>query len=87
MNALARFMAAASTAQQESLAERADTSRSYLYALAAGKRSASAELAASIERASRTVRRGAPGLPIVPREEVCPACASCEFLRRARRRG
>lgn len=84
MSALSQFMQAANAAQQEALARKAGTSRSYLYQLAAGDRTASAELAADIERASHVVRRGAGSLPIVPREQLCPACAKCEFLEAAR---
>ena len=76
-------MAAATAAQQAALAAAANTSRTYLYALASGARTASADLASDIERASRKVRRANNALPVVLRTDLCPACARCEFAKSA----
>ena len=83
MDSLRRFMAAATTAQQEALARASSTSRSYLYALSSGTRTASADLAADIERGSKKLRRAHTRLPLVLRTDLCPACARCELVKHA----
>jgi DNA-binding transcriptional regulator YdaS (Cro superfamily) len=79
-----QWMAAATTAEQELLAERVGTSRAMLYQLAGGFRNASAERAQSIERETRGMARASKGrLPIVYRTDLCEACRGCEFAHRA----
>lgn len=77
------WMAAATTKEQQELAERCGTSRQYLYQLAGGFRQASAELGAAIERETRAMHRASKGrLPIVYRTDLVPACRACEYAQR-----
>jgi len=77
------WMAAATTQEQNTLAERCGTSRQYLYQLASGFRQASAELGAAIERETRAMHRASKGrLPIVYRTDLVRACRACDFAQR-----
>jgi DNA-binding transcriptional regulator YdaS (Cro superfamily) len=76
-------MAAATTDEQSILAERAGTSRAYMYQLAGGHRQASAELGSGIERETRVMAKASKGrLPIVYRTDIVAACRACEFAQK-----
>ena len=77
------WMAAATVAEQELLAERIGSSRGMLYQMAGGHRNASAERAQAIERETRLMAKASKGrLPIVYRTDLCEACRSCDFASR-----
>lgn len=77
------WMAAATTDEQEVLAERIKSSRQYLYHLSSGNRTASAELGALIERETKAMSKTSNGrLPIVYRTDLVPACRACEFAKK-----
>lgn len=82
------WMQAATAAEQELLAERAGTSRAYLYHLAADdassyKREPKAKLAAAIERETKNMAKASKGrLPVVYRTDLNETCRECEFARR-----
>lgn len=84
MNPMKHWMRAATAQQQADLAQRAGTSRQYLYHLAGGFRDASPELAARIERAALAMRRerGGRGLPELYRTDLNTACRDCEYAQR-----
>ena len=74
------WMAAATVAEQELLAERVGTSRGMLYQLAGGFRNASAERAQAIERETKLMSRASKGrLPVIYRTDLCEACRACDF--------
>lgn len=74
------WMAAATVAEQELLAERVGTSRGMLYQLAGGHRNASAERAQAIERETKLMSKASKGrLPVIYRTDLCEACRSCDF--------
>ena len=78
-----RWMASATVAEQELLAERVGTSRQMFYQLAGGYRNASAERAQAIERETRLMAKASKGrLPIVYRTDLCEACRSCDFAQK-----
>lgn len=84
-NSLARWMAKATPVSRERLAHLADTTLGTLRQIAGsyrtkGRPRVTPELAARIERAVKTI-----GGPKVLREELCPACAACEFAKRCRK--
>lgn len=101
MNPLARWMDAATPAQQRALAKRADTTLGTLRQVAGGYRTkgkarTTAELAIKIERAAKTIFnvRKTPKarvklhrveLPPLHREHLSPACAGCEFAKQCRK--
>lgn len=82
------WMQAATPAEQELLADRAGTSRAYLYHLAADdstnyKREPKAALAAAIERETKAMARASKGrLPVVLRTDLNSTCRGCDFARR-----
>jgi DNA-binding transcriptional regulator YdaS (Cro superfamily) len=77
------WMAAATVAEQELLAERVGTSRGMLYQLAGGHRNASAERAQAIERETKLMAKASKGrLPVIYRTDLCEACRSCDFAAR-----
>lgn len=85
-NKMREWMAAATTAEQTALADAAGTSRMYLYHLSVGFRTASAELAGRIEKASKAVRKQSKGrLPVVTRTDLSPACAGCPYAAKCKR--
>lgn len=86
MNALKLWMRAATPEEQQLLAERAGTSRQYLYQLSGGHRQASAELGAAIEAATRAMARASKGrLPAIYRTDLVSACRECEYAQRCLR--
>lgn len=83
MTAMKAWMQAATPAQQQRLAERAGTTRAYLYHLAGGFRDASAELAQRIESASLEMQQETRGaLPAIYRTDLNAACRGCDFAQR-----
>jgi CRISPR/Cas system-associated exonuclease Cas4 (RecB family) len=79
------WMRAATPAEQETLANKIGTTRSYLYHLSASEDKAYArepkpKLAAAIERVSAEMHRASKGrLPKVYRTDLVSACRECEF--------
>lgn len=87
MNPLKVFMRLASAPEQEELAQSAGTTRPYLYRLANSganyARSAKAELAAKLERASHEVARKSKGrLPKLYRTDLNDTCRACPYAQR-----
>jgi hypothetical protein len=77
------WMSLATVEEQQLLAERAGTSRGYLYQLSGGHRQASAELGAAIERESKVMARASKGrLPVIYRTDIVAACRACDFAQR-----
>jgi hypothetical protein len=76
MNKLREWMSRHSGPEQEVLAERAGTSRAYLYRAASGGHAMSIGLAARLERASRGELK---------RETLVDECARCPFVRGCKR--
>lgn len=80
---LKTWMQLATVDEQLLLAQRCETSRTYLYHLSGGFRKASPELAAAIERESKAMHRASNGrLPIVYRTDLSPVCRACEFAQK-----
>jgi hypothetical protein len=78
-----QWMSLATVEEQQLLAERAGTSRGYLYQLAGGHRQASAELGAAIERESKAMARASKGrLPVIYRTDIVAACRACDFAQK-----
>lgn len=88
MTPLKLWMRAATAEEQQLLARRAGTTRSYLYHLAADddrayKREAKPDLAAAIERVTAEMHKASNGrLPLVYRTDLLSACARCEYAQR-----
>lgn len=85
MNALKKWLAAATPAQQRLLAKRAGTTFAVLRQTAGayrtnGKLTLTPDFAKRLELASR----GIPVVPALNREELCPACGRCEFAKQCR---
>ncbi len=77
------WMSLATVEEQQLLAERAGTSRGYLYQLSGGHRQASAELGAAIERESKVMAKASKGrLPVIYRTDIVAACRACDFAQR-----
>lgn len=80
MNAMKKWMAAATTGEQEQLAKLAGTSRDYLYQVASGHRTPLTKLAGRIEAAAKEIRKVSKGrLPELLRTDLSPVCAECPF--------
>jgi hypothetical protein len=78
-----QWMSLATVEEQQLLAERAGTSRGYLYQLAGGHRQASAELGAAIERESKVMSKASKGrLPVIFRTDIVAACRACDFAQK-----
>jgi RNase P subunit RPR2 len=74
-------MAAATTQEQKTLAEKANTSHNYLYQLASGVREVSVDLAARLEVAAAELQRVSKGrLPSLTRFDMCDECAQCPYV-------
>lgn len=88
MNHFKLWMKTATTEEQQLLAHRIGSTRSYLYHLSADedakyKREPSPELAATIERVTGEMHKASGGrLPIVYRTDLATACRRCEFARK-----
>lgn len=85
---LMTWLRAATSAEQDLLAERAGTSAAYLRHLAAPdskayKRQPSTALAAAIERESKAMHKASKGrLPEVLRTDLVEACRECPYARK-----
>lgn len=85
MNVMKLFMRAATPAEQQLMADKIGTTRSYLYHLSASEDKAYArepkpKLAAAIERASAEMHKASKGrLPRIYRTDLVTACRECEF--------
>lgn len=88
MNVMKLWMKAATPAEQEMLASRTGTTRSYLYHLSASEdknyaREPKPKLAAAIERVSADMHKASKGrLPRVYRTDLVTACRECEFAQK-----
>lgn len=82
MNAMKKWMAAATVAEQEELAKLAVTSRAYLYQIAIGHRIAQAELAGRLETAAATLRKRNKHLPKLLRTELALVCEGCPYAKK-----
>ena len=82
------WMRAATPSEQEVLASKTGTSRSYLYHLSASEeknysREPKPKLAAAIERVSADMHKASNGrLPRVYRTDLVTACRECEFAQK-----
>ena len=77
------WMSAATVDEQETLAARVGTTRGMLYQYAGGHRTASADRAGAIERATAEMHKASKGrLPRVYRTDLAEACLQCEYARK-----
>lgn len=77
------WMSAATVDEQEVLAKRVGTTRGMLYQYAGGHRTASAERAGAIERATAEMHKASKGrLPRIYRTDLSEACLSCEYAQK-----
>ena len=88
MNVMKLFMKAATADEQRMLAEKAGTTRQYLYHLSADEdknytREPRPKLASAIERVTAEMHKASKGrLPKVYRTDLVSACRECEFAKR-----
>lgn len=83
MSIFKQWMRVATAEEQEILAKRVGTTRSYLYHIAGDFRSASPELARQIEHATAELHKKSGGrLPRIYRTDLAKACAECEFAQK-----
>lgn len=83
MNMLSLWMRTATADEQNLLAERAGTSRGYLYQLSGGHREASAALGAAIETTSLEMAKASEGrLPELYRTDLVEACRACPYAQK-----
>lgn len=75
------WMAAATPAEQEQLAQAAGTTRGGLYQVSSGNRRFRPGKAAALERASRILHAANPTLPVLYRTDFAIECAGCEYAR------
>lgn len=76
-----KWLKASTRAERGHLARNARTSVGQLRQIAGHHRKPSAELAIRLERAALKLRIKNPKLPLLLREHLARACASCEFAR------
>jgi len=78
MNAMKKWMKAATAAEQLELAATAGTTRNYLYQIAGGHRTPSAETAGRIVDAAFRIRKASKNrLPELNRASLSPTCRVC----------
>lgn len=83
ITAMKAWMAAATSSEQELLAERVGTTKGMLYQYAGGHRTASAERAGAIERVTAEMHRASKGrLPRIYRTDLAEACLHCEYAQK-----
>lgn len=82
-DALTSFLQAATPAQREALGKVAGTSLAQLHHIIAGRREASATLAARVETAVGLLRRNNPKLPRIDRRDIAPVCHACPLAKAA----
>lgn len=86
-NRMREWLHSATRAELDRLAKLAKTTIGTIRQIAGGYRTegearATPDLARNIELAAVKVHR--EGLPSLAREDLCPACAKCEYLRAAK---
>lgn len=83
MSVLKKFIDHATQPEIAELASRAGTSQHYLvHQLGGERRGASAKLAGNIEKGSRVIAGRSRGrLPVIPRTDLCEACAACPYAK------
>ena len=82
-NAMHQWMRAATTEEQEDLAQRVGTSRGLLYHVSSGRRSFSSGKAGAIERESAVMHTATHGrLPKLYRTDLSEACAGCGYAQK-----
>ena len=80
---LSKWLAAANKKQRGALANRAKTSAAYLYQLATGRRTITAEVAANIEQGSKILHRNSDGfIPALDRRKLCDTCRYCPHAKK-----
>lgn len=80
MKAMKKWMAAATTDEQLTLAKNAGTSREYLYQIASGHRVPAPDLAGRIEIAAQPMRRVSKyRLPRLTRADLSSVCSRCPY--------
>lgn len=87
MNILQSWLQAATIPERNKLIKFAKTSLGGLRQLAGayrtkGKIRATPEVAAAVEKAAAKIHH--EGLPVIKREDLCPACGKCELAKIAR---
>jgi DNA-binding transcriptional regulator YdaS (Cro superfamily) len=83
ITSMKNWMAVATVAEQETLAARVGTTRGMLYQYAGAHRTASAERAGAIERATAEMHKASKGrLPKIYRTDLSEACLQCEYAQR-----
>lgn len=83
MNAMKKWMKAATTTEQKALAGVSGASRNYLYQIASGHRTPTASVAARIEIAAAPLIRASKGrLPELTRADLADACANCPYAKK-----
>lgn len=88
MNAIKKWMLAATADEQAKLAKAANTSRNYLYQLASNQRTASSDLAARIEIAAKPLRLASKNrLPELTRADISPVCGACPYAIKCLKKG
>lgn len=79
----AAWMKAATTTEQQLLADKLGTSIGMLYHYSSGQRRMSTERAASVEDATRDISKASKGrLPIVYRTDTSATCRACAYAQR-----
>ena len=77
------WMSVATVDEQITLAARVGTTRGMLYQYAGGHRTASADRAGAIERATAEMHKASRGrLPKIYRTDLAEACLQCEYAQR-----
>jgi hypothetical protein len=87
MNVIKQWMRLATKGEQIALADKAGTTRAYLYHLAGGKdakygREPMPVLAAALEKASAEMHKANKTLPRIYRTDLVTACRQCEFAQK-----
>jgi len=76
------WLEVATATERDAMSQAAEVSIGYLYQLASGRRSASAEVAARISTASKVMHlTSGRRLPEICRTTLCHACSQCPFAK------
>lgn len=83
ITSMKNWMSVATVDEQITLAARVGTTRGMLYQYAGGHRTASADRAGAIERATAEMHKASRGrLPKIYRTDLAEACLQCEYAQR-----
>jgi len=82
ITSLKSWLQSATEKQRIALANRAKTSPQYLYHLAAGYRTLTAEMAAAIEQGLKVLNRNNPDIETLERTELCTTCRNCPHVKK-----